>query len=62
MRYKGINLLDLADKTSTEDAKCGLDLLKAQPEVPPKAPEYKSGPVVWVKAPVCRCACPRNPN
>ena len=42
MRYKGINLRDLAEKIPAADAKDGFGRLQAQPDVAPKAPDHKS--------------------
>ena len=42
MRYKGINLRDLADKIPAPDAKDGFGRLQAQPDMAPKAPDHKS--------------------
>ena len=42
MRYKGINLRDLADKIPATDAKDGFGRLQAQPDIAPKAPDHKS--------------------
>ena len=42
MRYKGINLRDLADKIPATDAKDGFGRLQAQPDMAPKAPDHKS--------------------